>query len=171
MMLEKIKSAIKRINQRFADIKKAVRAGKLPKAAEEKYAAAMRAAAGEENLLPSGNISHGNKAAEAMRSSIEDLEKHATAGQLKKTMEKQVREAQEEGEDYTESDFMSDYDFVTDAEAQDPDECYEAYDEAWGGKTLGSRPTYSMLKGAIEAYRGHITKRRPDVVGRIFEGL
>ena len=171
MMLEKIKSAIKRINQRFADIKKAVRAGKLPKAAEEKYAAAMRAAAGEENMLPSGNISHGNKAAEAMRSSIEDLERHQTAGQLKKAMERQVKEAQEEDPDYSEADYMSDYDFVTEAQADDPDECYEAYNKAWGGKSLGSRPSYSMLRGAIEAFRSGGRRQPVNVVERIFEGL
>lgn len=81
MTLEQKRSAIKRINERRKEIEKKFGKDSYP---ARHYREKMDVLSGG-NLLPSGNISHGNKALEAM--SDEDIEamlKQETAGDIAK---------------------------------------------------------------------------------------
>lgn len=145
-------SAIKRINERFAELKRAVKKGDLPPSIVERYADAMRAAAGG-NLLKSGNISHGKKAALAISDDdITNLLSRETAGVAKKKIKEQV--AREYGSDYTREEmeqYFSDMDFVNSELSEKPTATYDAFDKAFRG-VLGVK-TYSQLANAIRVYK------------------
>ena len=67
--IEKVK-AIKRINERRAEIARDVKAGRLPEVYLEKYDNAINAAVKDPTLLTkTGNISHGSRAVSELTSS------------------------------------------------------------------------------------------------------
>lgn len=160
-------SAIKRLNERAAEMDRQAAAGKIPKSAAENYRAALQEL-GKGFLTKSGNISHGKKAAEAIDDSdIQRMEQRATAGDIKERTRAGAR--QEYGEDMTESDYeeyLSDIDYVNEAMSDDPAEAYDAYAAAFTGKA-GKR-TYGDLRAAIEAYRGETVKAPARSVDSIF---
>lgn len=153
-------SAIKRINERFAELKRSVNKGDLPQSIVDRYADAMRAAAGE-NLLKSGNISHGKKAALAISDDdITNLLSRETAGEARKKIKQQV--AREYGSDYTRADmeqYFSDMDFVNSELSEKPTETYDAFDKAFRG--VSGVKTYAQLANAIRAFDNNSVESNP----------
>lgn len=87
MTLEQKRSAIKRINERRKEIEKKFGKDSYP---ARHYREKMDILSGG-NLLPSGNISHGNKALEGMEdSAIEAMLKQETAGEIVKKGKKNI---------------------------------------------------------------------------------
>lgn len=144
-------SAIKRINERYAEIRRAVNKDQLPRSVLERYEDAIRAAAGN-FLLKSGNISHGKKAAESIDDeAIQNLLSRETAGEAKKKIREQV--VKEYGEGFTQDDleeYFSDMDFVNRELSEKPSETYDALDNAFRG--VPGLKTYSQLAEAIRVY-------------------
>lgn len=91
---------IKRINERRAEIERAVNDKRLPKEYLDAYEAAMRSAVHDSTLINArGNISHGKKAVDSISSkSLDALLKKETAGQATKKTYKYYRKYQEETE-------------------------------------------------------------------------
>ena len=91
---------IKRINERRAEIERAVSSQKLPKEYLDQYEAAMRAAVHDNTLFSSkGNISHGKKAVDTISSkALDALLKKETAGTAVKKTYKFYQKYREETE-------------------------------------------------------------------------
>lgn len=91
---------IKRINERRAEIERAVNDKRLPKEYLDAYEAAMRSAVHDSTLINArGNISHGKKAVDSISSkSLDALLQKETAGQATKKTYKYYRKYQEETE-------------------------------------------------------------------------
>lgn len=91
---------IKRINERRAEIERAVNDKRLPKEYLDVYEAAMRSAVHDSTLINArGNISHGKKAVDSISSkSLDALLKKETAGQATKKTYKYYKKYQEETE-------------------------------------------------------------------------
>lgn len=91
---------IKRINERRAEIERAVNDKRLPKEYLDAYEAAMRSAVHDSTLINArGNISHGKKAVDSISSkSLDALLKKETAGQATKKTYKYYKKYQEETE-------------------------------------------------------------------------
>ena len=156
-----VEKQIKKINERRAQIKRDVRAGKLPETALKRYEDAIRAAAGD-FINKSGNIAHGKKAqAELSKEALDALLQRQTSGQLQKDLKKQVAEEYDKSSDQvTREDldtYMSDVDFVNEYISNDPERAYDAFTMAFAGKK-GIKPYY-QLRQAIEAYEGIADKK------------
>lgn len=91
---------IKRINERRAEIERAVNDRRLPKEYLDAYEAAMRSAVHDSTLINArGNISHGKKAVDTISSkSLDALLQKETAGQATKKTYKYYKKYQEETE-------------------------------------------------------------------------
>lgn len=91
---------IKRINERRAEIERAVNDKRLPKEYLDAYEAAMRSAVHDSTMINArGNISHGKKAVDSISSkSLDALLQKETAGQATKKTYKYYRKYQEETE-------------------------------------------------------------------------
>lgn len=91
---------IKRINERRAEIERAVNDKRLPKEYLDAYEAAMRSAVHDSTLINArGNISHGKKAVDSISSkSLDALLQKETAGQATKKTYKYYKKYQEETE-------------------------------------------------------------------------
>lgn len=146
--------AIKKINERRAQIARDVRAGKLPESALDQYEAAMRAAAGP-YINANGNISHGKDAQENISwDTLNTLLQRETSGQLQRDIKKKA--AEEYGKSKKElsqediKKYISDVNFVNDQFSQDYDRTYSALKMAFQG-TRG-RKTYRQLADAIRGY-------------------
>lgn len=89
---------IKRINERRAEIERAVSSQKLPKEYLDQYEAAMRAAVHDNSLFSSkGNISHSKKAVDTISSkALDALLKKETAGTAVKKTYKYYKKYREE---------------------------------------------------------------------------
>lgn len=156
-----VEKQIKKINERRAQIKRDVRAGKLPETSLRRYEDAMRAAAGD-FINKSGNIAHGKAAQAAIsKEALYALLQRQTSGQLQKDLKKQVAEEYDKPvTEVTRDDletYMSDIDFVNEYISNDADRAYDAFNMAFGGKK-GSK-TYYQLRKAIEAYEGLADKK------------
>ena len=157
MTLAQKQSAIKRINERFAEIKRSVKKGDLPQSVADRFADAMRAAGGD-YILKSGNISHGKKAAEEIdEGALRNLLSRETAGEAKKSIREQVK--QEYGSEYTKADieqYFDDMDFVNNELSSKPVETYDA----WASKFTGvpGVKSYAQLAGAIREYKGAVAQ-------------
>lgn len=144
---------IKRINERYAEILRAVRAGKIPQGVADRFAEAMRAAAGD-HILPSGNISHG-KAAEAAISQkdLDALLSRETAAQARRHLDQQIEE--EFGPGYTQDEreeYFNDMTYVNREISEHRAESYDAFKAAfWGVPGLKS---YTELAEALRVYNG-----------------
>lgn len=170
---DKVKK-IKRINERRAEIERAVKDKKLPKEFLDQYEAAMRSAVHDNSLFSSkGNISHGKDALNKINEkSLDALLKKETAGQAKKStykhyktyVEEQERaqrtiwERVEEGEDiddtdygsgYSYEDFISDRDYVYENMETDVD-WYNSMKAAFQG--VPGTKSYAQLKEANERW-------------------
>lgn len=91
---------IKRINERRAEIERAVNDKRLPKEYLDSYEAAMRSAVHDSTLINArGNISHGKKAVDSISSkSLDVLLQKETAGQATKKTYKYYKKYREETE-------------------------------------------------------------------------
>ena len=91
---------IKRINERRAEIERAVNDKRLPKEYLDAYETAMRSAVHDSTLINArGNISHGKKAVDSISSkSLDALLQKETAGQATKKTYKYYKKYQEETE-------------------------------------------------------------------------
>lgn len=91
---------IKRINERRAEIERAVNANKLPKEYLDQYEAAMRAAVHDNSLFSAkGNISHGKRAVDTISSrALDALLKKETAGTAVEKTYKYYQKYKEEEE-------------------------------------------------------------------------
>lgn len=91
---------IKRINERRAEIERAVNDKRLPKEYLDAYEAAMRSAVHDSTLINArGNISHGKKAVDTISSkSLDALLKKETAGEATKKTYKYYKKYREETE-------------------------------------------------------------------------
>jgi hypothetical protein len=91
---------IKRINERRAEIERAVNDNRLPKEYLDAYEAAMRSAVHDSTLINArGNISHGKKAVDSISSkSLDALLQKETAGQATKKTYKYYKKYREETE-------------------------------------------------------------------------
>lgn len=139
---------IKRINERFADIRRKVAKGLIPQGVADRYADAMRAAAGD-YILPSGNISH-SKGAELgiKQDALDALLERETAATAQRHIDKQIRE--EFGGDYTDEErenYFKDMTFVTNYISEHKAESYDAFAAAFTG--VPGRKSYTELSEAI----------------------
>lgn len=178
---QKIKD-IKRINERRAEIQRAVQRGQLPKTYLDRFDAAIRAAVPDPNMLTkTGNISHGKDTVQSIKQEdIDALLSRETASQAKKSVKKafeQEREYQrklreqidnEEVEinpftgdqtdiDYDEEpepmeDITEPEDYTIDDYIRDFDEVNEALDD-------DSEAYYITLKMAFQGTKGKKTYR------------
>lgn len=91
---------IKRINERRAEIERAVNDRRLPKEYLDAYESAMRSAVHDSTLINArGNISHGKKAVDTISSkSLDALLKKETAGEATKKTYKYYKKYREETE-------------------------------------------------------------------------
>lgn len=178
---DKVKK-IKRINERRAEIERAVKDKKLPKEFLDQYEAAMRSAVHDSTLFsPKGNISHGKDALNKINEkSLDALLKKETAGQAKKStykhykayVEEQERaqrtiwERVEEGEDiddtdygsgYSYEDFISDRDYVYENMESDVD-WYNSMKAAFQG--VPGTKSYAQLKEANERWNAASQEER-----------
>lgn len=134
--------AIKAINQRLTKMKKEF---KNHPAIWRSYENAIHSAIDEDYFLPSGNISHGNKAVSGIDyKNLQDLLRHKTVSEIKQDIKAQAREA-----DISEAEYMDDYETAMTA-IDDPEglfadsEPYAAFWEMVGGPGH-AKPTYHQI--------------------------
>lgn len=126
---------IKRINERRAEIERAVNDKRLPKEYLDAYEAAMRSAVHDSTLINArGNISHGKKAVDSISSkSLDALLQKETAGQATKKTYKYYKKYQEETERIKEKsrEYYPDDDnpFIEPPENEDTIPFYDQEDE------------------------------------------
>lgn len=154
-LIQSVISKIKRINERRAEIKRGVKAGKIPQGVLNNWDTAFDRIATDAGVMltKSGNIPHSMKAAENIDlDALDGLLQRRTAGQIKKDIKAGARQeygedpGQEEMEEYT--DAMS---YVYDQLASNYSETYDALKAAFGG-TQGKK-SYKQLKDAIEEWQ------------------
>lgn len=152
---EKIK-AIKRINERRAEIARDVAAGNLPEIYLEKYDNAINAAVKDPSLLTkSGNISHGSRVvSELTASDLEGLLNRETSAQARGRMAYTYKEEQLAGhklpDDYNQQKFNRDFNLVQKTLEDDYAEYYSAVSELrskWRGDEWN--PSYYDIARSI----------------------
>ena len=157
--VEKVK-AIKRINERRAEIARDVKAGRLPEVYLEKYDNAINAAVKDSTLLTkSGNISHGSRAVSEISSKdLEGLLNRETSGTARARMEHTFQEEQLAGhnlpDNYDQKKFNRDFNLVQKTLEDDYAEYYDAVSELrnkWGGEDWN--PSYYDIARSIRSQR------------------
>lgn len=157
--IEKVK-AIKRINERRAEIARDVKSGRLPAVMLEKYDNAINAAVKDPGLLTkSGNISHGSKALDALTSKdLEGLLNRDTAamarGRLQDTFDQELLSGQPLPDDYDIKKFIRDFNLVQKTLEDDYAEYYSAVEELrskWKGDDWN--PSYHDIARSIRSQR------------------
>lgn len=149
-------SAIKRINERLADIKRGVSKGEIPKSWYDRFRNAIDQVIPKQFLTKSGNISHGKGAIAFIKDNIlRILQSRQTRGQIKESAERHIRE--ENPFDYSEDDkipksvveeYLEDADYVNTELTEHYNETYNILDLKYRG-TKGKK-SYSELKATIE---------------------
>lgn len=182
---DKIKK-IKRINERRAEIERAVQKKQLPKEFLDQYEAAMRSAIHNNDLFSSkGNISHSKDALNKINEkTLDTLLKKETAGKAKKDtykyyknyVQEQEREQKtawervEQGEDvdendyqggYSYNDFVDDRDYVYDNMTSDPD-WYNSMKASFQG--VGGKKSYSQLRAANERWNAATQQEKDELM-------
>lgn len=157
--VEKVK-AIKRINERRAEIARDVKAGRLPEVYLEKYDNAINAAVKDPTLLTkTGNISHGSRAVSELSSSdLEGLLNRETAANARRRMEYTFKEEQLAGhnlpDNYDQKKFNRDFNLVQKVLEDDYAEYYDAVAELrnkWGSDDWN--PSYYDIARSIRSQR------------------
>ena len=156
---EKVK-AIKRINERRAEIARDVKAGRLPEIYLEKYVNAINAAVKDPTLLTkTGNISHGSRAVNSLSTKdLEGLLNRETAANARRRMEYTFKEEQLAGhnlpDNYDQKKFNRDFNLVQKVLEDDYAEYYDAVAELrnkWGGDDWN--PSYYDIARSIRSQR------------------
>lgn len=164
--VEKVK-AIKRVNERRAEIARDVKSGKLPSIMLEKYDNAINAAVKDPGLLTkSGNISHGTNALAALSSKdLEGLLNRDTAalarGRLQDTFEQEQLAGKSLPDDYDIKKFTRDFNMVQKTLEDDYAEYYSAISEIrskWKGDDW--EPSYHDIARQIRSNRIRAGKAR-----------
>lgn len=144
-------SAIKRINERKAQIK---RDFGEDSSIYRQYDNAVYLAIPDDALLPSGNISHSKKAIDLINEKdLNALLRRDTSGDIKrkaKAIAKQ--ETEETGKDTTWQEVILSQEIVYDTLENDYDDFYEAVESYW--KIIGKghpKPTYTTIKGLLDS--------------------
>ena len=157
--VEKVK-AIKRVNERRAEIARDVKAGRLPSIILEKYDNAIAAAVKDTSLLTkSGNISHGSRAtSELSASDLEGLLNRETSaaarGRLQDTFEQEQLAGHQLPDDYDLKKFTRDFNLVQKTLEDDYAEYYNAVAELrskWKGDSWD--PSYHDIARSIRSAR------------------
>lgn len=153
-LIQPIISAIKRINERLQDIRRAVNKGELPQNVQDQFEAAVKIAAGD-YLTKSGLISHGKKAVENIATeSLENLQKRKTRGQERAEIrEKAAKEFDKE--EVTEEELGDYIDMVnTVREAADSTDKVLSDAIMFYGEAArhGKNTPYTVLYNALERY-------------------
>ena len=157
--IEKVK-AIKRINERRAEIARDVKSGRLPEIYLEKYDNAINAAIKDPSLrTKSGNISHGSRAVESLSTKdLEGLLNRETAGNARRRMEFTYNEEKAAGyklpDDYDQKKFNRDFNLVQKTLEDDYAEYYDAISELrsrW--KADDWDPSYYDIARSIRSQR------------------
>ena len=146
--------AIKRVNERRAQIQRDVRAGKLPESSLEQYDAAIRAAAGD-FLNRSGNIAHGKAAQEGISwNDINALLQRESSRQLQSDIKKKAAEQYDKDPRKLTAEevrqYVGDVDYVNKQFAEEYERTYKALDEKYRG--VKGRKTYSQLATTIREW-------------------
>lgn len=163
---DKVK-AIKRINERRAEIARAVKKNQLPKIYLKRYDESILAAVKDPKLLTkTGNISHGSKAVGALSTNdLKGLLNRETAAEAKQTARRQYEEEQKQYKDtywdeydeeteepeeaeYTYDDYLNDVNAVNEALEDNYAETYDAFAASFKG-THGKK-TYRTLNAALQ---------------------
>lgn len=168
--LKNKENKIKRINERRAEIERAVNDHKLPKEYLDQYEAAMRSAVHDNSLFSAkGNISHGKRALQEIDTkALDALLKKETSGEAQKQSYKFYKNYYEEQERIKKRSreyYSDEYNpFILDQEDKQPirDEgyTYEDYlrDRDFFYEYLESDPDwYSALKAAFQGVSGKRT--------------
>ena len=149
-------SAIKRVNERMAEIKRTF-GENSPE--YERYRQAVDRVAGD-YLTKSGNISHGKAALNGLDDlKLGALEQRQTAGKIREDYKRGA-----EAEDVTEEEYRNMVNNVREKMAADPGLSSEAltYVEFYK-KVKGRRPTYQELDQAIQAYENAETTAKDKI--------
>lgn len=149
-------SAIKRINERLADIKRAVTSGSLPKSFYDRFRAAIDQAIPQQFLTKSGNISHGKGAVSFIKDKIlQVLQSRQTRGEIRQSAKEHIREENpfdyEGPDEVPESEveeYLDDADFVNTELTENYAEAYEILSSVFGGST--GKKSYKQLRAALE---------------------
>lgn len=156
---EKVK-AIKRVNERRAEIARDVKAGRLPEIYLEKYDNAINAAVKDPTLLTkTGNISHGSRAvSELTTSDLEGLLNRETSAEARRRMEYTFKEDQLAGhnlpDNYDQKKFIRDFNLVQKVLEDDYAEYYEAIVELRSNwKDNDWDPSYYDIARSIRSQR------------------
>lgn len=152
-------SAIKRINERLADIKRGVDKGEIPRSYYDRFRDAIELNIPAEYLTRSGNISHGKKAAQNIPDSvITALESRQTRGEIRESAKQHIMdenpfdyETPDDIPDAAIDEYLGDADFVNEALTDDYDECYSAFKYFFQGES--GKKSYADLKEAIILFR------------------
>lgn len=164
--VEKVK-AIKRINERRAEIARDVKSGRLPEIYLEKYDNAINAAVKDPTLrTKSGNISHGSRAVDSLSTKdLEGLLNRETAANARRRMEYTFQEEQLAGhnlpDNYDQKKFNRDFNLVQKVLEDDYAEYYNAIAELrsrW--KSDEWDPSYHDIARSIRAQRIRQGKER-----------
>lgn len=169
-----IESDIKRVNERRAEIKRGVAAGRIPEGVLKNWDVAFDKIAQDAglNLTKSGNLPHGKKAVENIDTdALVGLLQRKTAGEIKKDIRTGAqREYGEEPTPEELEDYQDDMSYVYEQLAENYTETYDALNAAFGG-TRGKK-SYKQLKEAIKQWKDLTEQQkegmRIDAVNRLF---
>lgn len=144
-------SAIKRINERKAQIK---RDFGEDSSLYRQYSNAVDLAIPDSALLPSGNISHSKTAVEQIDAdTLETLLRRETAGDIKRRAKEEARrESEETGETVTWQEIIEAQEVVYETMEDNYDDFYSAVRLYWEKIGKGHpKPTYTTIKELIDA--------------------
>lgn len=146
-------NAIKKINERAAELDRQAKSGQIPQYIADQYRAAMQAAS-KGHLTKSGNISHGTKATEDISDEVlTALLSKDTAGAVKKGLREG---AKKEEMDY--SDYVSMVQEVREAANETPQELSDAINAYGAEAKKGQHTPYVVLRKALKQWRSGRTK-------------
>lgn len=151
MTYEEKRSAIKRINERKAQIK---RDFGEDSSLYRDYANAVYLAIPDDALLPSGNISHGQKALDLIDDKVlQHLLRKETAGDIKRRAKAEAkRESEETGETVTWQEIIEAQEVVYQTMEDDYSDFYKAVEMYWGEIGKGHpKPSYKTIKDILDA--------------------
>lgn len=144
-------SAIKRINERKAQIK---RDFGEDSSLYRQYSNAVDLAIPDAALLPSGNISHSKAAVDLIdEDTLETLLRRETAGDIKRRAKEEARrESEETGETVTWQEIIEAQEVVYETMEDNYDDFYSAVKMYWNAIGKGHpKPSYTTIKELIDA--------------------
>lgn len=172
-LIQPVISKIKRINERRAEIKRGVKAGKIPRGVLNNWDVAFDRIATDAGVMltKSGNIPHSMRAAENIDlDALDGLLHRRTAGEIKKDIKAGV--INEYGETPSAADmedFTNDMSYVYEQLADNYDEMYDAFKAAFQG--VKGKKTYKQLKTAIDDWKAMTEPQREEAMQRAVDRM